>query len=230
MRDIFVVTSGKGGVGKTSIVSLLAKSLCDSKYKVLIIDADLGLKNVDLVLRFNIRAKYDISDVIKGRCELQDAIEHDEKFPNLDLLPLCLKSDVRHFPEIFLDQVIKELKKEYDYILIDSPAGIENGFYLAIKHATHAIVVVNDEECSLHDSALVIKILKGQPYLKISGILNRTKLKRSALKRRVEEIEERLQIDNIAVLSENNLETLLFNNKNKVKNITDRLLANVIKI
>ncbi len=230
MRDIFVITSGKGGVGKTTFTSLLGKTLAKRKYRVLIIDADLGLKNVDLVLKISQKAKYDVSDVIKGRCTIQDALEYDNFEPLLHVLPLCLKSDVRNFPEIFLDQVIEELKSDYDYILIDSPAGIDDGFYIAKKNATQALVIVNDEECSLHDSKLVIKLLKAQGNLEITGVLNRTRLKRANLLRRIDEIKYRLGLEKVFSFEECDVDKLLFKGRRKDQEKLFNIIMNVIAV
>lgn len=169
MKDVVVVTSGKGGVGKSTLSSMIGLSL-SQKYQVLLIDADLGLKNLDLI--FNVKStNYDISDVVKGRCEIDQATIKIKD--NLSLLNLCLSSDVRSFPSYLLETIIDELKNDYDYIIVDSPAGIEQGFFNTLSVCTKAIIVLNDEITSFEDGRKIQRLCKINNVKNIIYVMNR---------------------------------------------------------
>ena len=169
MTNIIVVTSGKGGVGKSTLTTILGKSLC-SFYKVLLIDGDIGLKNLENCLGIEQNNK-DITDVIMGRCVLDEAISHVNK--NLDLMSLCQKDNVMNFDVDILGTLIDMVSSDYEYIVIDSPAGIENGFYSAIKRANKAIVVLNDEPNSYSDARKVTRILKAKRIKEVHYVVNK---------------------------------------------------------
>jgi predicted phage terminase large subunit-like protein len=137
MARVIVVTSGKGGVGKTSVTSNLGITLAKEN-KVCLIDADLGLKNLDVVLGIENRVIFDMQDVISGVCSLAQALVKDKRSNNLFVLPACKSIDVQKINFSYLEKIINDLKDNFDYILIDSPAGIERGFHNAIKNADEA--------------------------------------------------------------------------------------------
>ncbi len=173
MARIMVVTSGKGGVGKSTFVALLGRHLAHLGQKVLMIDADLGLKNLDVLMGLESRVIYDLEDVLKGRASLSQALVQDKVEEKLYLLPACIRLDVRQVDETFLIKIVNALEPMFDFILIDCPAGIEKGFHNAVQAAHEAIVVVTPDKTSLRDADKVIGLLKTQSMSEITYVLNR---------------------------------------------------------
>ena len=176
MARVIVVTSGKGGVGKTSVTSNLGITLAKNS-KVCLIDADLGLKNLDVVLGIENRVVFDMQDVISGVCSLSQALVKDKRNSNLYVLPACKSIDVQKINFSYLEKIINDLKESFDYILIDSPAGIERGFHNAIRNADEAIVVVTLDISSIRDADKVIGILNGNNIQDVKLIINRVNMK-----------------------------------------------------
>lgn len=202
MARVIVVTSGKGGVGKTTITCLLGRALANAGKKVVLIDADLGLKNLDVVLGLESRVIYDLEDVIKGRSTLRQALVQDKVSQNLFLLPACMKIDVTSVNDGYLTSIINQLQIDYDFILIDSPAGIEKGFLNAIKNAKEAIVVVTLDKTSLRDGDKVIGLLKNNQINDIKIIVNRTK-KNSDSQLKTSDVIRILDVPLLGVIEEN---------------------------
>ena len=178
MARVVVVTSGKGGVGKSSTCVNIGSQLAMNGYKVCLIDADLGLKNLDVILGIEARVVFDIDDVINGTCSLNQALVKDKRISNLSLLPACKSIDVTKINFSHLEKIVNELKKSFDFIFIDSPAGIERGFYNAIRNANEAIIVVNNDVTSIRDADKVIGILNTHGVLDTKLIINRVSLKK----------------------------------------------------
>ncbi len=176
MARVIVVTSGKGGVGKTSVTSNLGIALSKSS-KVCLIDADLGLKNLDVVLGLENRVIFDMQDVITGVCSLSQALVKDKRNNNLFVLPACKSIDVQKINFSYLEKMIENLKESFDYILIDSPAGIERGFYNAIRNADEAIVVITLDISSIRDADKVIGILNSNNIQDVKLVINRVDMK-----------------------------------------------------
>lgn len=176
MARVIVVTSGKGGVGKTSVTSNLGITLAKNN-KVCLIDADLGLKNLDVVLGIENRVIFDMQDVISGVCSLSQALVKDKRNNNLFVLPACKSIDVQKINFSYLEKIINDLKGSFDYILIDSPAGIERGFHNAIRNADEAIVVVTLDISSIRDADKVVGILNGVGIQDVKLIINRVNMK-----------------------------------------------------
>jgi septum site-determining protein MinD len=173
MARVIVITSGKGGVGKTTTTSNIGMSLARLGYSTLLIDADVGLRNLDLLLGLENRIIYTALDVLNGKCRLEQALIKDKRQPKLAFFPL---SSNRVELPITTDQVkdfIQRVTEDFDYILIDSPAGIDNGFQTAIETASEAIVVVTPEVPSIRDADRVIGLLMAKNINKISLIINR---------------------------------------------------------
>ena len=173
MARVIVVTSGKGGVGKTTTTSNIGMSLARLGHSTLLIDADVGLRNLDLLLGLENRIIYTGLDVLKEDCRIEQAIIQDKRQPKLSFFPLS--SNRAELP-IRADQVqefIMRLKDDYEYILIDSPAGIDNGFQTAIECADEALVVVTPEVPSIRDADRVIGILMSKGIKQINLIINR---------------------------------------------------------
>ena len=176
MARVIVVTSGKGGVGKTSVTSNLGIALARN-FKVCLIDADLGLKNLDVVLGIENRVIFDMQDVITGVCCLSQALVKDKRNSNLFVLPACKSIDVQKINFSYLEKIIDSLKDSFDYILIDSPAGIERGFYNAIRSADEAIVVVTLDISSIRDADKVIGILNSNNIQDVKLVINKVNMK-----------------------------------------------------
>ena len=142
---VIVITSGKGGVGKTTTTANIGAALADKGHKVLLIDTDIGLRNLDVVMGLENRIVYDLIDVIEGRCRVSQALIKDKRCPNLVLLPAAQIRDKNDVNTEQMKELIYSLKESFDYILIDCPAGIEQGFKNAIAAADEAVVVTTPE-------------------------------------------------------------------------------------
>jgi septum site-determining protein MinD len=171
--QVVTVTSGKGGVGKTTAVANLAVALASNGSKVVCIDGDIGLRNLDVILGLENRIVYDIVDVIEGRCRLKQAMIRDKKLPNLYLIPAAQTRDKNAISASDMNRVAKDLRPECDFILIDSPAGIERGFKNAIAPADRVLVVTNPEISAVRDADRVIGILEAEEKGPGALILNR---------------------------------------------------------
>ncbi len=175
MTRIFVITSGKGGVGKTTITANLGIALAKLGKKVLTVDADIGLRNLDMILGLENRIVYDVLDVLEDRVEFSKALVKDKRGFSLWLLPANQtknKDAIDKDKWLKLMESIKEAN-EYDYVLIDSPAGIERGFQIAVLPADTAIVVVNPEVSSVRDADRVIGLLENMGKKDYSLVVNR---------------------------------------------------------
>jgi len=171
--QVITITSGKGGVGKTTAVANLAVALAADGRKVVCIDGDIGLRNLDIVMGLENRIVYDIVDVIEGRCKLRQAMIRDKRFPDMYLIPAAQTRDKTAVSPSDMVRICDDLRPDLDFVLIDSPAGIERGFRNAIAAADKVLVVTNPEISSVRDADRVVGILeaeeKGTPAL----ILNR---------------------------------------------------------
>ena len=159
MSEVIVVTSGKGGVGKTTITANLSIALSKLGKKVIAIDTDIGLRNLDVVMGLENHIIYNIVDVIEGNCRLHQAIIKDRKHSNLYLLPSAQSKDKDAINPNQMVNLVEKLKTQYDYILIDCPAGIEQGFRNAIASATTAVVVNTPEISAIRDADRIIGLL-----------------------------------------------------------------------
>jgi septum site-determining protein MinD len=159
MAQVLVVTSGKGGVGKTTSTAALGAALAHDGQKVVVIDFDVGLRNLDLVLGAERRVVFDLINVIQGVAKLPQALIRDKRLENLFLLPASQTRDKDALTEDGISRVIAELRKKFDWIICDSPAGIERGATLAMRHADAAIIVTNPEVSSVRDSDRIIGLL-----------------------------------------------------------------------
>jgi septum site-determining protein MinD len=171
--QVVTITSGKGGVGKTTAVANLAVALASSGSKVVCIDGDIGLRNLDVILGLENRIVYDIVDVIEGRCRLKQAMIRDKKLPDLYLIPAAQTRDKNALSAADMNRLIKELRSECDFVLIDSPAGIERGFKNAIAPADRVLVVTNPEVSAVRDADRVIGILEAEEKGPGALIINR---------------------------------------------------------
>ena len=159
MAQVLVVTSGKGGVGKTTSTAALGAALAQEGKSVAVVDFDVGLRNLDLVLGAERRVVYDLINVIQGQANLNQALIRDKRVETLFLLPASQTRDKDALTEEGVARVIAELRERFDWVICDSPAGIERGAHLAMRHADLAVVVTNPEVSSVRDSDRIIGML-----------------------------------------------------------------------
>ena len=164
--SVIVITSGKGGVGKTTTSANIGTALAKDGSKVVLIDTDIGLRNLDLLLGLENRIVYTIVDVVEGRCKLKQALVKDKKNPNLCLLAAAQTRDKSAVTEEQLKEICDTLKEEYDYIIVDCPAGIEQGFQNAVAGANEAIVVTTPEMSAVRDADRIIGLLEAKEDVK----------------------------------------------------------------
>ena len=162
MAQVIVVTSGKGGVGKTTSSAAFATGLAQRGKKTVVIDFDVGLRNLDLIMGVERRVVFDIINVIQGEARLSQALIRDKRVESLSILPASQTKDKDTLTKEGVAKIIDELSKEFDYILCDSPAGIEKGALLALYFADQAIVVTNPEVSSVRDSDRILGVLQSK--------------------------------------------------------------------
>ena len=168
-----VITSGKGGVGKTTATANLGVGLAMRGHKVVVIDTDIGLRNLDVVMGLENRIVYDLVNVIEGDCKVHQAMIRDKSNYELSLIPAAQTRDKSSIDPERLREVCAGLEQEHDYVLIDCPAGIENGFHNAIAAATEAIIVTTPEVSSVRDADRVIGLLEASDLNRPRLIINR---------------------------------------------------------
>ncbi|RMA96125.1 septum site-determining protein MinD [Hydrogenothermus marinus] len=202
MARVIVVTSGKGGVGKTTITANIATALARLGKKVLTIDADIGLRNLDMILGLENRIVYDIVDVVEGRVPPEKAFVKDKRGLSLYLLPAAQTKDKDAVKPDQMVDIVETVKEKFDYIFIDSPAGIEGGFKTAAAPAEEALIVTNPEVSSVRDADRIIGLLESMEKQKMNLVINRIKLHqvKKGEMLSVEDIEEILQIPKIGII------------------------------
>ena len=173
---VIVITSGKGGVGKTTTTANIGAALADKGHKVLLIDTDIGLRNLDVVMGLENRIVYDLIDVIEGRCRVSQALIKDKRCQNLVLLPAAQIRDKNDVNTDQMKELIYSLKDSFDYILIDCPAGIEQGFKNAIAAADEAIVVTTPEVSATRDADRIIGLLEAAGIKSPRIVVNRLRI------------------------------------------------------
>ncbi len=175
MARKIVVTSGKGGVGKTTVASSLAAYLARKGQRVVLCDADLGLNNVDVATGVESLVTYDIVDVIEGRCRATQALVQHPDFPNLYVLTSSHSAPERYVSPQAFQLVLDTLAPKFDYIFIDCPAGIDDGFHRAVASANEAIVVTTPQVSAIRDGDKVLTLLKSYDFSVISLVVNRVR-------------------------------------------------------
>ncbi len=202
---VIVITSGKGGVGKTTTSANIGTALAKLGNKVVLIDTDIGLRNLDLLLGLENRIVYTIVDVVEERCKLKQALVRDKKNPNLSLLAAAQTRDKTSVSSEQLKDICEELKKTNDFILVDCPAGIEQGFQNAVAGATEAIVVTTPEMSAVRDADRIIGLLEAKEEIEsYKLLLNRVrpKLIEQNDMMSVEDVVEILSCELIGVIPE----------------------------
>ncbi|CAM4031840.1 septum site-determining protein MinD [Saccharibacillus endophyticus] len=207
MGEAIVVTSGKGGVGKTTTTANIGTALALLGKKVCLVDTDIGLRNLDVVMGLENRIIYDICDVADGRCRLHQALVKDKRFEELYMLPAAQTKDKNAVSPEQIRDIIIELKAEFQYVLIDCPAGIEQGFKNAIAGADQAIVVTTPENAAVRDADRVIGLLEsshiGSPKLIVNRI--RPNMVKAGEMLDVDEVLQVLNIDLLGIVPDDEM-------------------------
>jgi len=174
LGTVYVITSGKGGVGKTTTVANLGTGLAALGKKVVMVDTDIGLRNLDVVLGLENRIVYDIVDVVEGTCRLKQAMIKDKRFDDsLFLLPAAQTRDKNAISQEQMQEICGTLKEDFDFVLIDCPAGIEQGFKNAVAGAEEAIIVTNPEVSAVRDADRIIGLLEAAELHSPKLVVNR---------------------------------------------------------
>lgn len=176
MGEVIVITSGKGGVGKTTTTANVGTGLAKLDKKVVLIDTDIGLRNLDVVMGLENRIVYNLVDVIEGNCRIKQALIKDKRYPNLYLLPSAQTRDKTAVNPEQMKKLCNELRDEFDYILMDCPAGIEQGFRNAIAGADRALVVTTPEVSAVRDADRIIGLLEANDIRRTHLIVNRLRM------------------------------------------------------
>ncbi|MBP1947671.1 septum site-determining protein MinD [Virgibacillus litoralis] len=244
MGESIVITSGKGGVGKTTTTANIGTALALMENKVCLIDTDIGLRNLDVVMGLENRIIFDIVDVIEERCKLKQALIKDKRFDHLTLLPAAQTSDKTAVTTEGMQKIVEELKQEYDYIIIDCPAGIEQGFQNAIAGADKAIVVTTPEKSSVRDADRIVGLLEKEDIESPKLVINRIRnhMMKSGDMLDIDDIIQILSIDLIGIVidddevikASNHGEPVAFQPNSKAsiayRNIARRILGETVPL
>ena len=240
---VVTITSGKGGVGKTTTTANLAVALAKQGQKVVCIDSDIGLRNLDVILGLENRIVYDLVDVIEGRCRLKQAMIRDKRLPELFLIPAAQTRDKSAVSPSDMVRLCDDLRSEVDWILLDSPAGIERGFKNAIAPADIVLVVTNPEISAVRDADRIIGLIEAEEKGPAKLILNRVnpELTKRGDMISSEDILELLAVELIGVIPEDE-NVVVASNKGQpvalgdnskagqaIRNIASRLLGNNVE-
>ncbi|MEY7999039.1 septum site-determining protein MinD [Clostridium sp. Mt-5] len=244
MGEAIVVTSGKGGVGKTTTTANIGTGLAALGKSVVVVDGDTGLRNLDVLMGLENRIVFTLLDVVENKCKLKQALIKDKRLASLYLLPTAQTRDKEDVSPQQMMDLIYELKKEYDYVIIDCPAGIEHGFENAIAGADRALIVVNPEVTSVRDSDRVIGKLDAVGLENHQLVINRLnyKMTKNGDMLDVNDILDSLAIELIGVvpddknitISTNRGEPIVLNDKamagQAFRNISRRITGEKIPI
>ena len=202
MGEVIVVTSGKGGVGKTTTTANVGTGLAKLGKKVVLIDTDIGLRNLDVVMGLENRIVYNLVDVVEGKCRIKQALIKDKRNPSLYLLPSAQTKDKSAVSPEQMKKLADDLREEFDYILMDCPAGIEQGFQNAIAGADSALVVTTPEVSAVRDADRIIGLLEASDVKQSHLIVNRlrTKMVKDNSLMSSDDVVEILAIDLIGVV------------------------------
>lgn len=244
MGEVIVITSGKGGVGKTTTTANIGTGLALKNKSVVLIDADIGLRNLDVVMGLENRIVYDIVDVVEGRCRTKQALIKDKRYNGLYIIPAAQTRDKNAVTPEQMKKLSTELKKEFDYVLIDCPAGIEQGFKNAVAGADRAIVVTTPEVSAVRDADRIIGLLEANdikdPHLIVNRI--RPQMIKKGDMMNVDDIIDILAIgligivpdDENIIISTNRGEPAVADEKSKAgqayRNITARIMGEKVPI
>ncbi|ANB59911.1 septum site-determining protein MinD [Anoxybacteroides amylolyticum] len=246
MGEAIVITSGKGGVGKTTTTANLGTALALLGKRVCLVDTDIGLRNLDVVMGLENRIIYDLVDVVEGRCTVQKALVKDKRFDDkLYLLPAAQTSDKSAVMPEQMKQLVDELKQDYDYVLIDCPAGIEQGYKNAVAGADEAIVVTTPEVSAVRDADRIIGLLEKEEHIKPPRlVINRIRshMVKNGDMLDIDEIVMHLSIDLLGIIADdenvikasNNGEPIVLDPTSKAsiayRNIARRILGESVPL
>jgi len=243
--EAIVVTSGKGGVGKTTTTANLGTALALQGKKVCLVDTDIGLRNLDVILGLENRIIYDLVDVIEGRCKTHQALVKDKRVDDrLYLLPAAQNTDKNAINPEQMKTLVDELKRDFDYVLIDCPAGIEQGYRNAVAGADRAIVVTTPEISAVRDADRIIGLLEQEPIEPPKLIINRIRkhLMNNGDAMDITEVTTHLSIDLLGIIvdsedvisSSNKGEPIVMDPSNKAslgyRNIARRILGDSVPL
>ncbi len=226
MGTAIVITSGKGGVGKTTTSANIGTGLARLGYSVVVLDADIGLRNLDVVMGLENRIVYDIVDVVEKNCKLKQALIKDKRHDKLYLLPAAQTRDKTAVSPKQMVELVNELKKNHDYVIIDSPAGIEQGFQYSIAGADRGIIVTTPEISAVRDADRVIGILEANELHDPELIINRIRpdmVKRGDMMT-IEDIIDILAIDLVGIVPDDE-SIVISTNKGEPVVMDDKSLA-----
>ena len=200
--EVIVVTSGKGGVGKTTTSANVGTGLAKAGSKVCLIDTDIGLRNLDVVMGLENRIVYNLVDVVEGNCRIKQALIRDKRHPGLYLMPSAQTRDKSAVTPGQMVKVIDHLREQFDYIILDCPAGIEQGFQNAIAGADRALIVTTPEVAAIRDADRIIGLLESQQIGRMDLIVNRLRFDmiRSGEMMSLEDIMDILSVDLIGAV------------------------------
>jgi septum site-determining protein MinD len=244
MGKVIVITSGKGGVGKTTTTANLGTGLAMLGKKVVMVDTDIGLRNLDVVLGLENRIVYDLVDAVRGNCRLKQSLIKDKRYENMFLLPAAQTKDKTAVTEEQMAELCTKLKEEFDYVLIDCPAGIEHGFRNAITGADEAIVITTPEVSAVRDADRIVGLLEAAGLRRPKLIVNRIRsgMIRSGDMMSVDDILEILAIellgivpdDDAIVISTNRGEPTVMDNDSRpgqaFRNISHRIIGEEVPL
>lgn len=243
MGEVIVITSGKGGVGKTTTTANIGIGLAKEGKRVVVIDTDLGLRNLDVVMGLENRIVYNLVDVVNGSCRIKQALIRDSRYPELYLLPSAQTKDKSAVSPEQMKKLTLELKDDFDYVLLDCPAGIEQGFQNAISGADRAIVVTTPEVSAIRDADRIIGLLETNGIRRHQLVINklRVDMVRRGDMMSVEDVTEILAVDLLGVIPDDEQVVIATNQgeeivgKNCVSgkafdNICQRILGNEIPV
>lgn len=235
MGEVIVVTSGKGGVGKTTTTANLGVGLAGLGHKVCLVDADIGLRNLDVVLGLENRIVYDITDVTAENCRLRQALIKDKRFEQLFLLPAAQTKDKTAVSPEEMKKLCRDLKEEFDYIIIDCPAGIEQGFRNAIVGAENSIVVTTPEVSAVRDADRIIGLLEAAELPSPMLIVNRLrpKMVRAGDMMSIEDIIDILAVELLGVIPEDEMIVVTTNKGEPVvldsQSVSGKAFRNIVR-
>ncbi len=173
MGEVITFTSGKGGVGKTTTTANVGAGLSLLDKKVVLVDTDIGLRNLDVVMGLENRILYNLVDVLSGKCRLKQALIRDKRYPGLWVIPSpCSNECKERFNQKQMTSLLEDLRNEFDYVLIDSPAGIDDGFRLATLDADRIVVVTTPQIAAIHDADCVLQLLKREKMGNVQLLVN----------------------------------------------------------
>ena len=213
VAKVVTITSGKGGVGKTTATANVGAALATQGFKVVCIDADIGLRNLDVVLGLENRIVYDLVDIVEGRCRLRQAMIRDKRLPELYLIPAAQTRDKSAISPSDMVRLCNDLRGECDWIMVDSPAGIERGFHNAIAPADIVVVITNPEVSAVRDADRIIGLVEAEEKGPARLVINRVNPEMVRREEMIspDDIIELLAIELIGIIPEDEAVTLSTN-------------------